>query len=154
MFAVRRRSDGHAILFNGPQLGFTAPERIVELEVHAPGLDVRGLTAPGAPIIGAGHNGRVAWGVTTGASDADDLYAEQLVPGQPERYMYKGHVRDMDCRTETIRYQSPPSDLISRRLPRAGAVSRRFCRTIHGPVEARAGNVAYARRYAIWDREL
>src|SRR5207237_6617174 len=111
MFAVRRRSDGHAILFNGPQLGFTAPERIVELEVHAPGLDVRGLTAPGAPIIGAGHNGRVAWGITTGASDTDDLYAEKLVHGQPERYLFHGRVLSMDCRDEVINFHFPPTTL-------------------------------------------
>jgi penicillin amidase len=154
MFAARRKADGHAFLFNGPQLGFTAPERVVELELHGPGIDVRGMTAPGAPIIGSGFNGHVAFGVTTGASDADDLYAEQLVPGQPEKYMYKGKVRDMACRTETIVYRSPPSDLISKKIPESGSVDRRVCRTVHGPVEARAGNVAYARRYAIWNREL
>ncbi len=30
----------------------------------------------------------------------------------------------------------------------------RLCRTLHGPVQARAGGVAYARRYAIWGREI
>jgi penicillin amidase len=158
MFAVRRRSDGHAILFNGPQLGFSAPERIVELEVHAPGLDARGLTAPGAPIIGAGHNGRVAWSITTGASDTDDLYAEKLVHGQPERYLFHGRVLSMDCRNEVINFNFPPANLtqiLKGKVPPApGSVTRRVCRTIHGPVEARAGDVAYARRYAAWGREL
>jgi penicillin amidase len=158
MFAVRRRADGHAILFNGPQLGFSAPERILELEVHAPGLDVRGLTAPGAPIIGAGHNGRVAWSITTGASDTDDLYAERLVPGQPERYLFRGRVLSMSCRDEVIQFNYPPANLTQVQkgvLPQPpGSVNRRVCRTIHGPVEARAGNIAYARRYAAWFREL
>ena len=35
-----------------------------------------------------------------------------------------------------------------------GSTTKRVCRTRHGPVEARAGNVAYARRYAGWNREL
>ena len=43
------RKGRRAILFNGPQLGFSVPELFVELEVHAPGLDVRGVTAPGVP---------------------------------------------------------------------------------------------------------
>ena len=30
----------------------------------------------------------------------------------------------------------------------------RLCRTIHGPVQERVGNIAYARRYATWMREL
>ena len=160
VFAVRNRRTRHAWLYNGPQLGFTAPERIVELELHAPGFDVRGLTAPGAPVIGAGHNGRVAWGITSGASDVDDLYAERLVPGDPESYMYRGQARKMECRNESIAYRSPPSSLIGLtggRIPpppESGTKTLRVCRTHHGPVEARAGNIAYARRHAIWGREL
>ncbi len=48
----------------------------------------------------------------------------------------------MGCRTE--------------RLAISGAkpVSRRLCRTIHGPVQARAGRTVFSRRYAIWGREL
>ncbi len=153
MFAIRG-AGGKAYLFNGPQLGFDAPEKLLELELHAPGIDLRGMTAPGAPVIGAGWNGHVAWGVTTGASDADDLYAEKLVPGKPERYVFRGQERAMDCRDELISYDSPPSDLLSRKTPESGSRTVRVCRTVHGPVEARAGDRAYARRYAIWGREL
>ncbi len=159
-FAVRDPRTHRALLYNGPQLGFTAPERIVELELHAPGFDVRGLTAPGAPIIGAGHNGHVAWGITSGASDVDDLYAERLVPGDPEAYMFRGRARRMDCRDEAIAYRTPPSSLTGLLgghvpgAPQSGTKTIRVCRTIHGPVEARAGGIAYARRHAIWGREL
>ena len=58
----------------------------------------------------------------------------------------------MECRDETFAYGSPPSGLLAPGA-RSGA-DERFCRTVHGPVQERAGNVAYARRYAIWDREL
>lgn len=153
MFAVRKPGGG-AILFNGPQLGFAAPELFVELEVHAPGLDVRGVTAPGIPVIGLGHTDTVAWGITSGLSDEDDLYAEQLVPGQPEKYVYKGQVRDMDCRDETLRYGTGISALLGSKLPESGSKRERICRTVHGPVQSRDGNVAYARRYAIWGREI
>jgi penicillin G amidase len=159
-FAVRNARARRALLYNGPQLGFTAPERIVELELHAPGFDARGLTAPGAPVIGAGHNGRVAWGITSGASDVDDLYAERLVPGNPESYMFRGQARKMDCRDEAVSYRSPPSSLtgvLGGRVPPApesGTKTTRVCRTVHGPVEARAGGIAYARRHAVWGREL
>jgi penicillin G amidase len=153
MFAVRRPGGG-ALLFNGPQLGYSIPELFVELEVHAPGLNVRGVTAAGAPVIAIGHNDDVAWGITSGLSDDDDLYAEQLVPGEPEQYRFKGEVRRMDCRDETFTYSGPPSDVLGGTIPGSGSRTERICRTVHGPVQVRAGDVAYARRYAIWGREL
>ena len=33
-------------------------------------------------------------------------------------------------------------------------MTERICRTVHGPVQLRAGRTAYARKYAIWGREL
>ena len=36
MFAVREPERG-ALLFNGPQLGYSIPELFVELELHGPG---------------------------------------------------------------------------------------------------------------------
>jgi len=129
-----------ASLFSAPQLGFSLPELFVEYEVHAPGLDVRGVTGPGIPVVAAGHNGRIAWGITSGLDDDDDLYVERLAG--KERYRYKGKTRKMHCRTETFKVSG------------AKSVKRRFCRTVHGPVQARGGGRAYARRYAIWGREM
>jgi len=156
MFAVRKPGGG-ALLFNGPQLGYSIPELFVELELHGPGVDVRGVTAAGVPLVAIGHNGRVAWGYTSGLSDEDDLYAEQVVGGAPaERYRFNGEERQMECRDEVFKYQSPPTDLLSfpEKVPSAGSKTVRVCRTVHGPVEVRAGGTAYARRYAIWGREI
>jgi penicillin amidase len=139
-FHYALRAGGASSLFTAPQLGFSIPELFVELEVHAPGLDVRGVTGPGIPVIAAGHNGRIGWGITSGLGDDDDLYVERLA-GR-ERYRFKGRTRRMSCRTETFRVSGEPP------------VKRRFCRTLHGPVQARRGRSAYARHYAIWGREL
>ena len=157
MYAVRKRKpERGAFVFNGPQLGYSIPELFVELEVHSPGYDVRGVTAAGVPLVAIGHNGDVAWGYTSGLSDEDDLYAEDVVEGSPEKYRFQGRVEEMQCRDETFTYRSPPTDLLSFPdvVPGAGSRTERICRTVHGPVEVRAGNRAYARRYAIWMREL
>ena len=138
-FALRGPGNT-ASLFSAPQVGFSIPELFVELEVHAPGLDVRGVTAPGIPVLAAGHNGRIAWGITSGLDDDDDLYVERLA-GR-ERYRFKGRIRKMRCRIETFQVSG------------AKSVKRRFCRTVHGPVQARGGGRAYARKYAIFGREL
>src|SRR3954464_1544598 len=118
-----RGAGGHAFLFTGPQLGFSIPEELWEFEIHAPGLDAAGVTPPGLPIVGIGHNDHVAWGLTSGESDVNDLYAEKLV-GRT-RYRFKGKVRKMDCRTETFKVSG------------AKAVKQQICRTVHGPVQAR-----------------
>jgi acyl-homoserine lactone acylase PvdQ len=146
---IRGGSDAWAIrgsgkrswLFHGPQLGFQIPEQLAEFEVHRPGLDARGVTPPGLPIVGIGRNDHLAWGLTSGASDDDDLYAEKLA-GR-ERYRFKGRTRKMRCRTETFAVSGKKD------------VKRRFCRTVHGPVQARSGKAtAWARKYAIWGHEM
>jgi acyl-homoserine lactone acylase PvdQ len=163
MWAVRAPHH-KAYLFNGPQLGFSEPELFVEFEVHSPTERVRGVSAAGVPIVGIGHNANVAWGFTSGLSDEDDLYAEQLTG--PETYRYKGQVHRMDCRNETFQYRTPPTDLpgtlgqVLSQLPGGhlptptGSKTERICRSVHGPVQERADNRAFARRYAIWGREL
>jgi penicillin amidase len=155
MFAVKG-SGGKAYLFSGPQLGYSVPELFVEYELHYPGFDVRGVSAAGVPVVGIGHNGTVAWGITSGLHDEDDLYAEQLVGDtKSETYRFKGKDTKMDCRDEVIRWQTPPSDvLLGGEAPGSGEQTERVCRTVHGPVQVRAGRTAYARRYAIWNREV
>jgi acyl-homoserine lactone acylase PvdQ len=151
---------GSAFLFNGPQLGFTIPELFVEFEIHSPVQNVRGVSAAGIPLVGIGHNGHVAWGFTSGLSDEDDLYAEKLTG--PESYQFKGQSRKMDCRDERFDYRTPATDLPDRiqeilggkQTPVAGSKTERVCRTIHGPVQAQGDGTAFARRYAIWGREL
>jgi len=155
-FIRAKGADTH--LFNGPQLGYSIPELFVEFELHSPVQDIRGVSAAGIPVLGIGHNGRIAWGFTSGLSDEDDLYVEKLTG--PETYTFKGQQRQMDCRDERFDYRSPATDLPDRigdilnPGSLAGSRTERICRTVHGPVQARESGVAFARRYAIWGREL
>ncbi|MEA2399096.1 MAG: penicillin amidase [Thermoleophilaceae bacterium] len=153
MVAIGDRKAHRSVLFNGPELGFTAPEELYEMELHGPGLNVRGITAPGAPVIALGNNEHVAWGVTSGLSGTNALYAEKLVPGDPDAYYFRGQARKMDCHEETFQYHSATTDLLGGSPPESGQSTYKLCRTVHGPVQARAGGYAYARRYATWMRE-
>ena len=136
-----RGPGNQAFLFTGPQLGFSIPELFVELEVHAPGLDVRGVTAPGVPVIAAGHNGRIAWGITSGLDDDDDLYVERLAGRSATAS------RAARARCTAVRDASAVSAGAKRQAPLLP----------HGPRPGAAApgrRTAYARRYAIWKREL
>jgi len=151
MFAVREPGN-RAVLFNGPQLGYSIPELFVEFEIHHPGFDARGVSAAGIPLVAIGHNADVAWGFTSGLHDEDDLYAEKLAG--PEKYVFKGSEKPMECRDEVFKFQSPPTDLTGGKPPESGSKTERICRTLHGPVQVRATKTAYARKYTIWGREL
>jgi penicillin G amidase len=154
MWAINDRERERGYLFNGPQLGYSIPELFYEYELHSDTQDIRGVSAAGIPVVGIGHNGDVAWGFTSGLSDEDDLFAVELV--DEDTYIYKGEQRDMECRDEVFDYNAPPTDLPGLTDPSdvSGSVTERICRTVHGPVQARGDGVAFARRYAIWNREL
>src|SRR4029077_15509791 len=113
MVAISSPRTHHAYFFNGPELGFSAPEELYELELHGPGIDVRGITAPGAPVIAIGHNAHVAFGLTSGLSQTNALYVEHLVPGNPDQYYYRGHVLQMSCRTEAFSYHPAPTSALN-----------------------------------------
>jgi penicillin G amidase len=156
MWAIRDPKRGRAYLFNGPQLGFSIPELFVEFELHSPTQpNLRGVSAGGVPLVGIGHNGRVAWGFTSGLSDEDDLYVEKVTG--PETYRFRGRERQMDCRDEVFAYNTPATDLpdlITDPGAPSGTVTQRICRTVHGPVQVTGDGLALARRYAVWGREL
>ena len=156
MWAIRDKKNGRAYLYNGPQLGFQIPELFVEFELHSPVQpNLRGVSAPGIPLVGIGHNDHIAWGFTSGLSDEDDLYVEKLTG--PETYEFKGEQRAMECRDETFTWNTPVTDLpdlIANPGIPSGQTTERICRTVHGPVQYTGAGVALARRYAIWKREL
>jgi penicillin G amidase len=117
---------------------------------------MRGVSAAGIPVMGIGHNAHLAWGFTSGLSDNNDLYADRTV-GDAEHYRYKGATRAMSCRDERFDFHAPATDLPDLILSPgrlSGSRTERICRTVHGPVQERSGGIAYARRYAVWGREL
>ena len=63
----------------------------------------------------------------------------------------------MSCRNERFTFRASPTDLpdlVLQPSKISGERTERICRTRHGPVQVRGGGRAYARRYAIWDREI
>ena len=154
-------ADGSTVLINGPQLGYSYPTLLVEVEVHGGGYDARGSTVAGLPVVGIGYGERTVWGLTTGESKTIDSFIVEVNPDNPEEYFHDGVLKPMDCRDETVNYRSTADGVpnVSEPKPGVNADTIRVCRTVHGPVVARATTadgtpLARAVQYAMWGREI
>ena len=128
---------GQALAVMGPQVGYYNPEVMLEYELHAPGIDVSGVSFPGAdpyPLIGHGID--FAWTGTSAFSANEDVFAERLcnpdgsTPSfSSNHYLYKGSCIPFTSRTVTE--QTPVS-------PTAPAqpetVTLRTLNSVHGPI--------------------
>jgi len=151
-------ADGSTLLVNGPQLGYSYPTLLAEVEVHGGPYDARGVTVAGLPVVGIGYGERTVWGLTTGESKTIDSFVVELDPADGERYRYKGEYRDMECRDEVVDYRTASNGVpnVSEPEPGANTTTVRVCRTLYGPVVARSSDGALARtvQYAMWKREI
>ena len=98
-----RTATGDSILASDPHLDMNAPGLWYLAQINAPGLHLDGATVPGVPLLLMGHNGHIAWGMTAGYIDTDDVILEKLDPDDPARYLAGGESLAFDVRTETIR---------------------------------------------------
>ncbi len=153
-----RTATGRPMLSSNPQLDYSYPSLLYELEVHGGGYDARGVGVPGIPTVGIGHSAGVAWGLTTGYSKTIDSYIETTRPnptsGGPPQYFHDGAWHDEDCRTETVHYREAPGGVPTG--PPSFSKDYQVCRTVHGPVVATSkdGTLARSVDYAMWKREI
>lgn len=103
-----RTASGRPLLANDPHLGLTVPNQWYLARIETPEGMAAGATAPGVPFMVIGHNGRVAWTYTTTHSDTQDLFVEQLVPGDPTRYVTPEGDSLFMAREEVIEVRGEP----------------------------------------------
>ncbi len=85
-----RSETGKPILSNDMHLGFNVPGFWMQVHQVIPGeLNVTGVIFPGEPFIVAGHNDRIAWGMTNLSVDDIDLFVE-TVDSSGNNYLYNG----------------------------------------------------------------
>jgi penicillin G amidase len=154
----RRTASGHAMLSSNPQLDYSYPSLLWELEVHGGGYDARGVGVPGIPTVGIGHTADVAWGLTTGYSKTIDSFIETTRPnptaGGPPQYLHDGRWRNESCRTETVHYRAAVQGVPVG--PPVFSHDYQVCRTVHGPVVATSSDGRHSRAvdYAMWQHEV
>jgi penicillin amidase len=116
-------ASGKPILSNDPHVPHPiAPTFWYHVHLSGGSFDAAGLMFSGIPLMGAGLNGRVAWGITNARCDYMDLFREKLKAGDPGRYLYKGEWREFETARERIE------------VHRGRDVIVEYRRSVHGPV--------------------
>ncbi|MBI4427772.1 MAG: penicillin acylase family protein [Ignavibacteriales bacterium] len=95
--------SGMPLLANDPHLLLFVPGRWYEIHLSSPAMDVEGASLAGIPFIVAGHNRRIAWGVTNAMVDDEDFYVEDVDSIQhPTRYRFRGGWQPITEEVDTI----------------------------------------------------
>lgn len=108
-----RSVTGRPILSNDMHLTLTNPGIWMQMHQVIPGLlNVTGVMIPGEPFIVAGHNERIAWGMTNLLSDDIDIYAEKINPDNPGQYLFNGEWKDLTEKPEIIDIKGGKKDTV------------------------------------------
>lgn len=139
--SAEHSAEGTAMLYGGPQMGFSAPEVLHEVQLKGGnGLNVTGMAFAGVPGVLIGRNESMAWTSTTATGGNLDIYIEKLCDGG-NGTVFNGACRPFERRTERINVRGgDPLEFTVRR-------------TVHGPVVSMSDTLAVSEKRAHWMRE-
>ena len=144
--SAARSANGFAMLYGGPQMGFSVPEVLHEVQLKGGnGFNVAGMAFAGVPPVLIGRNEHIAWTSTTATGDNLDHYIETTCNaggGPGSGYLFKGACQPFEARVETINVRG------------ASPVILTVLRSIHGPVVGSSGTSLITQKRSHWQREL
>lgn len=97
-----KTASGYPILANDPHLNLTLPSIWYQMQMTAPGVNVYGVTLPGAPCIVIGYNQKVSWGVTNVDADILDWYQVKFKDANRNEYWYNNKWNKVTKKVEVI----------------------------------------------------
>jgi penicillin amidase len=103
--APKRSGSGRPLLLSGPQMGFTTPSILHEMSISAPSFQVAGADIPGVPGIVIGHTPKIAWGITSGEADTEDIVWSKLDHGQ---YIHNGVATPFTVQKSIVHVKGEP----------------------------------------------
>jgi acyl-homoserine-lactone acylase len=137
---------GRGMLLGNPHFPWYGILRLYQMHLTMPGrMDVMGAALGGSPAINIGFNNEFAWSHTVNTSVHHTLYALQLDPANPTRYVYDGQTRDMTRKTLTVQVKQADGSL--------APVTRTYYSSSHGPIIVIPGQLAWDRTMAFAMRD-
>lgn len=116
----QRTASGNPILCNDPHLSLNLPALWYEVQLTAPGINVYGVSLPGAPGVIIGFNDSISWGFTNNYRDVKDFYTIDIIDNNT--YSYNGVPVKFAKRAEVIKVKGEQDYVDTVRY------------TVHGPL--------------------
>ena len=116
-----RSKTGNALFAADPHQPLNLPSMWYEMQLNAPGINVYGVTLPGAPSIVMGFNNFIAWGNTASTNFVVDMFEIEL-DDENLRYFYENQWHPLELRIEEIKIRNK------------GTITDTVRYTHHGPV--------------------
>jgi hypothetical protein len=141
LVSAQHSTSGHPIEVMGPQVGYFAPQILMEEDIHGPGIDAAGAAFPGVNLyVELGHGPDYAWSATSAGQNIVDTFAVPLCNPQggpvsisSNDYLFHGRCVPMEVLTDSESWQSNLADPTP-----SGSVTFTTYRTAYGLVIARA----------------
>ena len=138
----QRSATGKPLLMNGPQMGWQNPSIVHEMSLQGTDFSVTGMDVPGIPGVLVGYTPNLAWGLTSGVADTEDII--YYPTDSDESYRYGKDSRRFETIRRTIKVKGEdPVEVIQRR-------------TTDGPVvlTSKSTGIVFARRSVFYKREI
>ncbi|MVN89548.1 penicillin acylase family protein [Mucilaginibacter aquatilis] len=101
--AGSKSATGYPLLANDPHLNLTFPSIWYQVQLHAPGVNVQGVSLPGSPFVIIGYNSQTSWGFTNVDADVLDWYQLKFKDNAKTEYWYKNQWNKTTRRKEVIK---------------------------------------------------
>ncbi|MCB8933451.1 MAG: penicillin acylase family protein [Chthonomonadaceae bacterium] len=130
---------GVPLLLSAPQMGFRVPSVVHEMSLDAEGVHVVGMDVPGVPGVIIGHTQDLAWGLTSGVADTDDIFFAPIEGGS---YRVDGKLKPIRSENRALAVKGEkPESVVAKS-------------TEDGPVLLATRSTVFVRRSGFADREL
>jgi penicillin amidase len=123
-------------------MGHSDPSVVHEVAISCPAIKVAGIDVPGVPAVVIGNTPWMAWGLTSGVADIEDVFYSPLVDADTYKFGNEDRKLTRIQRSIAVKGGEP--------------VNVEVLRTHHGPVilNSRVGKCVYSVQSSFWGREL
>ena len=116
--SARESKSGIPLAVFGPQTAYFAPQLLLDVDVHGPGIDARGATFAGISLyVLLGHGRDYAWSATSAGQDIIDTFAVPLCEPDGSKptiasmhYRYHGQCLPIDVLEKTNSWTPSAAD--------------------------------------------